>query len=75
MLCLKRILPKITMCNVYIKKKGKITSHKSDGSFKAITEMDTIVSGVKRCGMVRTRIRGSYVTQTRAYSRNVNGKG
>ena len=62
------------MCNVYIKKNGKITATKSDGSFKVVAEMGTIISGVKRSVMVRTRLSGTYSTQTRAYSRGVNGK-
>lgn len=62
------------MCNVYIKKKGEIKKGKSDGSFKIVIEMSTIISGVKRSGMVKSRINGTYSTQTRAYSRSVNGK-
>lgn len=62
------------MCNVYIKKKGEIKKYKSDGSFEIVIEMSTIISGVKRSSMVKTRINGSHSTQTRAYSRSVNGK-
>lgn len=62
------------MCNVYIKKDGKTIKTKSDGSYKEVARMNTIISGVTRSRMVKPRLGSSYSIRTRAYSRSVNGK-
>lgn len=62
------------MCDLYIKKNGKLTSVKTNGEFKPIADMDSTISGVRRSRLVRRRTGKVFLCRTMAYSKTVNEK-